>query len=116
MGPKRPVMLFRWINKLVGRTSESAKEKTHRRRSRWQRYRIVFEELEDRRLLAAAVVDRLTGVEPRAGSLVGYVPPEHNLFQPGGYLTEPSTDKPLDIAVGYLATHAAEFGISPADV
>src|SRR5262245_40188269 len=51
-----------------------------------------------------------------ADALANYVPPRQSLWQPGGYLTGPSPDSPLAIAQNYLAAHAGELGLSPADV
>src|SRR5262249_4748751 len=49
-------------------------------------------------------------------SLAAYLPPRHNLVQPGEFLTTPTFGDPRQVALSYLADHAADLGLTPADV
>jgi hypothetical protein len=73
--------------------------------SAWRTSRI--EALEQRTLLSLSAP---------GGLEAGYLPPRHDLFQAGGYLTEPSSRAPLEIAMGYLDSHPDSLGLLPADV
>ena len=50
-----------------------------------------------------------------ADPFVPYLPEQHYLFESGGYLTEASAGEPLDIAMGYLTSHAAQLGLASED-
>ena len=67
----------------------------------------VIEALEPRLLL--------TGTAD-AGLSAPYLPPQFFLSQPGGYLSDPSPSKPLDVATAYLTGHAGMLGLQPADI
>jgi len=45
-----------------------------------------------------------------------YLVPEQFVFESGGYLTGPSSARPLDIALGYLSAHADRFGLAAEDL
>ena len=51
-----------------------------------------------------------------ADSLAAYLPPRHDLVQRGGFLTAPTPGDPRQVALSYLAGHAADLGLTPADV
>jgi hypothetical protein len=51
---------------------------------------------------------RLEALEPK--TLLTYTSPL------AGFLTGPQPGKPLDIALGYLAAHASDYGMTPADI
>lgn len=68
---------------------------------------LVFEPLEPRLLLSAS---------PQADLTVPYLPPQHYLFEPGGYLTGPAAGEPLAIATSWLADNADQLGLTGADV
>src|SRR5262249_20072725 len=46
----------------------------------------------------------------------GYLPTNHFLSNPHGFLTGPSTGEPLDIALSYVRGHAGELGLSQRDL
>src|SRR5204862_5440042 len=103
----------------------------------------VWAEFLERRLLLAATLPNFGGiapgrvVEPRgahaavpadhasstavvplpddAAQLI-YLLPQHSLVSQGGFLTDAARGKPLDVALKYLADHAADFGVTPADL
>jgi len=66
-----------------------------------------FEALESRQLLAV--------VGPWSEAAASY-PATHFVSRSGGYLSGPSADQPADIAQDYLSTHAAQFGLTAADL
>lgn len=68
-------------------------------RRRTLTFRPVIESLEERSLLSVST----------------YVPPQYDLFVPGGYLTGPSSAAPLTIAENYLRNNAASVGLVSAD-
>ena len=45
-----------------------------------------------------------------------YFPPQSQLFESGGYLSAPSNDEPLEIALDFLSDNAADLGFDPADL
>jgi hypothetical protein len=47
--------------------------------------------------------------------LLAVDPVHHYLWQPGGYLSPPSQNPPLDIAVGYVESHFDQLGLEPSD-
>ena len=65
-----------------------------------------------RRLLAAALLAAVSGSTVEAGVSPPKLGPDHRVR----LLTGPSTADPLDVATGYLAGHAAELGLTVADV
>ena len=64
------------------------------------RVRLAVELLEDRTLFSASP----------------YLPPSHLLYNPSGLLSDPAPGEPLDIALTYLNQHAADLGLTPADL
>ncbi len=66
----------------------------------------VIEALEPRLLLTATAEACLA--EP-------YMPEQFFLSRPGGYMSDPSSGEPLDVAMAYLTSHAGLLGLQPAD-
>ena len=91
---------------LQGSSSSSRPSTVRTRRSSARRYP-VLDRLEERVLLH--------GGSP-ADSLAAYLPPRHDLVQRGGFLTAPAPGDARQVALGYLAGHAAALGLTPADV
>ncbi len=63
---------------------------------------------------------RVEALEQRALLSIGpanilYLPPQHDLHNLDGYLTGPSAGKPLDIAMNYLKSNAANLGLTADD-
>src|SRR5262249_13040377 len=69
--------------------------------------RIRIEYLEDRTLLNVA-----TALQ----NVPFYLPPQHELFNLAGFLTEPARADAQAIARTYLYGHTADLGITPADL
>ncbi len=72
---------------------------------------------------AAGVLGLTASVGDQAPSGAGqesfgafYSPPQSHLFELGGFLSEPSADAPLDIAVDYLTSYAANLGLAASDL
>jgi hypothetical protein len=63
-------------------------------------------------LLAAALIVALSGPSAQAGVSPSQLGPDHKVR----LLSGPSSADPLDIATGYLTSHAAELGLTAADV
>ena len=61
-----------------------------------------------RKLLREALEERTV--------LTAYFPPSQFIYSDGGFLSQPDTAEPLDIALSYLDAHAADFGLTAADV
>lgn len=90
------------------------------------RRRILFEPLEDRRLLALSAVD--FGGEGEGGFLptpggdhqhdsgLLYSAPRHYQGSTTGYLTSPRAGAPLTIAMNYLRQNASRFGLNSSDI
>src|SRR5215470_1476036 len=55
-------------------------------------------------------------LEARVVLTAPYLPPSHMLVNPTGLLTGPAQGQPLDIALDYLDAHAADFGLTAADL
>ncbi|MDP6468429.1 MAG: M36 family metallopeptidase [Pirellulaceae bacterium] len=97
----------------------SSREASHRRR-------ILFEQLEDRRLLALTVAD--FGAEGEGGfapshdgdhqhrSGLFYSAPRHYEGSTSAYLTPPRSGDPLTIAMSYLRQNASRFGLNSSDM
>jgi hypothetical protein len=45
-----------------------------------------------------------------------YLPPSYLLTNPTGLLSGPADGQPLDVALGFLNDHAADLGLTPADL
>ena len=67
---------------------------------------VAVEPLEPRLLLSVAA----------SGQAAPYLPPQHFLAESNGYLTEPSSGRPLDIAMQYLTSHAGLLGCGAGDI
>jgi hypothetical protein len=84
--------------------------------------RAALETLERRTLLAVTPVtnsiavggEKLDPIE--ANPAARYVPETSFVFERNGFLTGPSDDAPLTIALDYIRDHAADLGINTADV
>src|SRR5687767_14028515 len=63
-------------------------------------------------LLAAALIVALSGPSAHAGVSPPKLGPDHRVR----LLTGPSSADPLDIATGYLTSHAADLALTAADV
>jgi ELWxxDGT repeat protein len=83
--------------------------RSRRRLGREHDRRLRIEPLEDRRLLTVSVGDL------PANDTV-YVLPQYRLSNPGGYLSPPSPDEPLDIALDFVRGHAESFGLESGDL
>src|SRR5262249_59294573 len=62
---------------------------------------------------------RLALRPPEARALRGgepYQPPSYRRSTPTGRLTGPAQGQPLDIALGYLQSHATDFGLTADDL
>lgn len=64
---------------------------------------------------------RLEQLESRALLSIGsvgleYLPPQHYLFNEGGYLSGPATGAPRDIAMSFLADNVEELGLTAEDL
>src|SRR5688572_10166415 len=77
----------------------------------WRAARAAFEALEVRALLSAGITD-----EHGHTAEIVHLPPQYSLLNPDGCLSAPAPGKPLDVALRYLADHAAEWGATPADL
>jgi extracellular elastinolytic metalloproteinase len=55
-------------------------------------------------------------LEARVVLTAPYLPPSHMLVSPDGLLTGPAQGEPLGIALDYLDAHAADFGLTAADL
>src|SRR5262245_52314740 len=79
------------------------------KKARPPKVRLLAELLEDRTLLSSG-----QGLVQFDGT--PYLPPTHMLLNPSGLLSGPTEGQPLDIALGYLNAHAADLGLTPADL
>lgn len=86
-------------NQPANRNRKPWRKKIVRRRG-W----LLLEQLEVRRLLSFI---------PDA---TDYVSPQYALLDLNGFLSEPSTAPPIDIARNYLLAHVNQLGLMPADV
>ncbi|MCE5268513.1 MAG: M36 family metallopeptidase [Planctomycetaceae bacterium] len=66
--------------------------------------RLRFESMEERALLSISA------------SMLPVLPHQYNLENLAGYLSEPSSQAPIDIAKQYMASHASQLGLTTADV
>ncbi len=48
--------------------------------------------------------------------MITYIAPQQHLYSSAGYLSGPSAGQPLDIALDFLQSHAAELGLAPTDL
>jgi extracellular elastinolytic metalloproteinase len=95
-----------------------------RRSRRPVRPRLVVELLEDRTVMSGTTVLADAMLVPELDNPVlgwehdheecepTYLPPGVYMFNNQGYLTGSSTDKPIDIALGYLKSHAFDLGLT----
>ncbi len=94
-------------------------DESHSRDSRRRRL-LRFEVCEPRCLLAADLgqfeLYPPVAQDVAAETLYGYVPPGKQLLNYGGYLTEPTADRPLDVALQFLTGHTASLGLTAADL
>jgi hypothetical protein len=91
-------------NKRIIMNRRNRKPRSHRSE---KGRRIAIEQLEDRCLLSIA-----SGIAQDAF----YLPQQHNLSMLGGYLSAPASGTALDIAMEYLTSHAADLGVTAADI
>ncbi|MGH7176651.1 MAG: extracellular metalloproteinase, partial [Tepidisphaeraceae bacterium] len=76
----------------------------------------LIDPLERRLLLAAAVAPVKSPVSTIDLVQSSYVPASKYVFKSNGYLTKPAAGDALDIALSYVRSNAASFGIAAADV
>ncbi len=92
-----------------------------------------FENLEERVLLSASMGDEtseaiLNGHEGHhhpvlttsdgviVDDYVSYIAPQQHLYNLGEFLSEASSDAPLDIALDFLRSHAVDLGLAASDI
>src|SRR5262245_32728547 len=102
----RNYSLFRRSLRTLGGWSGSSDTKARARRSAARR-RLGLDRLEDRVLLHGGSA---------ADSLAVYLPPRHDMIQRGGFLSAATPGDPRQVALSYLAGHASDLGLTPADV
>ncbi|MEZ5944657.1 MAG: M36 family metallopeptidase [Planctomycetaceae bacterium] len=80
---------------------------------RSKRKDLGFESLEQRIMLSST-----SGADEHGHEALSpvYLPAMEFFSNPGGFLSGPSSADPLDIAIGYLRTHANDFGLTNQDL
>src|SRR5262249_41694254 len=101
------------------RTRRTARRPRRARGTRSATTRLLVERLEDRTLLNAPGPMQLGApVAPHADhhpAFVPRLPAPYHFLNPTGFLTGPSAGQPLNIALAYLRSRAADLGLTPAD-